>query len=595
MKKNKIFNGWDFHCLKKTIRIMRIAVFLMLLAVLQTLANESYSQKTKLTLEFSSAKLTEVLDEIENQTEFYFLFNEKLVDTNREVNLSMKNQKIEDILTTLFAGTDIVYTITDRKIILAPSFLTEVQQPQHTISGKVRGTSGESLPGVTVSVKGKTQGTVTDANGNYSLSNVSPDAVLVFSFVGMRSQEVPISGKTTVNVLLTEEIIGVREVVVVGYGTQEKINVTGSISAVSAKDLQTRPVTSVAEALQGLVPNLQISTTNGGTPGSPFSWEIRGIGSIGGADDRPLILIDGVEGNPNYLNPDDIESVSVLKDAAASAIYGSRAPFGVIIITTKKGKSEQMKLSFSSNVSSRVPTKMLNTMGSLDFMKYLNEGAANLGNAPQFDQAWIDSVQWNVNHPEIYRPYLKSPTNPNEWFRPVGVDIDWFGATYKHSALAQNYNVNASGGSKTVNYYVSLGYFDQEGLFRYGNDVYKRYTGLVNLNMDATKWLEIGIKLKISRGLTDSPNAPALETDVYESWPIYPIFDANGHFSRIAGSFVLQDQGGRKKTVTDMFNNMLTFVIKPYSGFRLSGDATFNLSNTLYRENQKVIDVSHVC
>jgi len=201
MKKIKPFHECDFSCLTKTFRIMRITVFLMLAVILQTFANEAYSQKTKLSLDYTNTRLEVVLDDIEDLSEFFFLANEKLVDLDRSVNLSVKNKKIDEILDMLFAGTDVVYTITDRKIILAPSFLTEDAQQQRSVSGKVTDSGGQPLPGVTVVVKGTTQGTVTNADGDYSLANIPEDATLQFSFVGMRTQEVAVGSKTNINLL----------------------------------------------------------------------------------------------------------------------------------------------------------------------------------------------------------------------------------------------------------------------------------------------------------------------------------------------------------------------------------------------------------
>src|SRR5690554_4145920 len=205
MKKIKPFHECDFSCLTKTFRIMRITLFLMLAVILQTFANEAYSQKTKLSLDYTNTRLEVVLDEIEELSEFFFLANEKLVNLDRSVNISVENKKIDEILDMLFADTDVVYTITDRKIILAPSYLAEDAQQQRSVSGKVTDSGGQPLPGVTVVVKGTTQGTVTNADGDYNLPNVPDDATLVFSFVGMRTQEVVVGNQTRIDTRMEEE------------------------------------------------------------------------------------------------------------------------------------------------------------------------------------------------------------------------------------------------------------------------------------------------------------------------------------------------------------------------------------------------------
>ncbi|MDD4192480.1 MAG: SusC/RagA family TonB-linked outer membrane protein [Mangrovibacterium sp.] len=530
-----------------------------------TVSASIYSQNTKLNLDLGNVTLREALSHIEQNSEFIFLYKNEELDVNKKVNINLQNASIDEILKELLANQSVTYKVLGRQVIITTPEKGQsgfgTSQPSQNVSGKVTDSSGQPMPGVSIVIKGTATGTITDFDGKYTLAKIPPDAVLVFSFVGMKSQELPVSGKTIVNVTLAEEIIGMEEVVVVGYGVQKKVNLTGSVVSVSSEELADRPVASVGEALQGLVPNLQISTTDGGRPGSSLSWQIRGIGSIGGASDSPLILIDGVPGTPNTLNPDDIESISVLKDAASSAIYGSRAPYGVVIITTKKGKSEQMKVTVNSSISWRHPTQMLNPLGSIDFMNLYNESHANLGLNPYYDQAWIDSVQYRVDHPELNLPnQLVNPTNPSTFYRNVAVDTDWWGATYKNSAFTQNHNINISGGSKAVTYYTSMGVFEQDGLYRYGNDDYKRYTGLINVNAHATKWLEIGLKMQLSRSIDDTPNSPNLQFQAYRLFPLDPIIDPNGNYTAIAHALHAAKEGGRINTVRDNFSNTFSFV-----------------------------------
>src|SRR5690554_3525967 len=347
MKKIKPFHECDFSCLTKTFRIMRITLFLMLAVILQTFANEAYSQKTKLSLDYTNTRLEVVLDEIEELSEFFFLANEKLVELDRNVNLSVKNKKIDEILDMLFTGTDVVYTITDRKIILAPSFLTEDAQQQRSVSGTVTDAGGQPLPGVTVVVKGTTQGTVTDNNGTYTLANIPEDATLVFSFVGMHTQEVAVGGQSRIDARMEEESIGLEEVVAVGYGTREKGALTGSISQISGSEIERVPETNVIQALQGKMPGITINN-RGGEPGSEsMQYNIRGLSTLN--NNSPLIIIDGVPRSSfSHLATSDIESISVLKDASA-AIYGARAANGVINIVTKRGKIGKNSIRLTSS------------------------------------------------------------------------------------------------------------------------------------------------------------------------------------------------------------------------------------------------------
>jgi len=591
MKKKCIRDAFLFCIKTKTWKIMRLNAFFLLVCFSHTWAISGYSQETKLTLKMSDSKIIEVLDKIEEQSEFYFLFNQRLVDVERKVEINAEEKTIDNILQGLFAGTNVNYLIYDRQIILTTFNKKLLPEQTRTVSGKVTDNNNQPLPGVTIVVKGTTRGTVTNGNGEYSLPNLPEDATLVFSFVGMRIQEIKVGDQTNINVRMEEETFGIEEVVAVGYGTQKKVNITGAVTAVSSEELENRPVTNVSQALEGLVPNLQINTTDGGRPGSSMSWQIRGIGSIGGANDEPLIIIDGVAGNPDNLNPNDIESVSVLKDASASAIYGSRAPYGVVIITTKKGIRDQMKVTVNSNTSFRSPTRMLNPVNTLDFMMLYNESAENLGLSPAFDQDYIDSVQYNIDHPEDYRSYLINPEDPTRWYRAVSPGTDWWGETYKDLALTQNYDINARGGSDVVNYYVSLGYLDQEGLFKVGGDEFKRYSGLTNLHFDATKWLEINMKMQLSRRVTDRPvNISNLQFNAFRIWPNQSLKYPDGNWNNPnASQHYIAEEGGRNKNVTDAFNNTLAWIIKPFDGFKLAGDATYNLGNTLNTENQKVL------
>ncbi len=575
---------------------MRWSLFIFILSISQANAISGYAQKTKLSLEFKNASVATILSEIEDISEFYFLCNRKLVDLDRTTSIQIDNQTVEEVLSEVFKGTDIEYTITGRQIVLTPGkYLSQAKnkfQP-HAISGKVADSSGSPLPGVNVFIKGTTQGTITNADGIYSLSNVPSGATLIFSFVGMKIQEIPVAGKTTIDVIMAEESIGIEEVVAVGYGTQKKINLTGSVSSVSSEELEDRPVTSVAQAMQGLVPNLQITTTDGGRPGSSLSWQIRGTGSIGDAEDSPLIVIDGVAdvgGTINNLNPEDIESISVLKDAAAAAIYGSRAPYGVVLVTTKKGKSNNMKVTVNSSLSFRNPSNYLNPAGSMDFVNYYNTSAANRGVSPRYDQAFVDSLQYRIDHPELNLPdLLVRPYDSTRWYRQVAVDVNWFKEIYRDMALTHNHTISASGGTKKITYYSSLGYMDQDGLYRYGNDSYKRYSGLLNLNTEATKWLDLGFKLQLIRSVTDAPNSPMLDKCAFTSYPTDPVYDINGRYFRQSYAIHIADEGGRETTRKDAFNSTLSCVIKPFKDFRINADASLKSYDQTYTEDQKIL------
>jgi TonB-linked SusC/RagA family outer membrane protein len=465
-------------------------------------------------------------------------------------------------------------------------------QQQRTVSGKVTDTGSQPLPGVSVVIKGTTQGAVTNSDGEYTLFNVPENATLIFSFVGMRTHEIAVENLTRINVRMEEEIIGLDEVVAVGYGVQKKVNVTGAITTVSSDKIMDRPNTSLAQALQGVVPNLQIATTDGGRPGSNMTWQIRGQGTLGrgGSSTAPLFIIDGVSGDPNFINPEDIESISILKDAAASAIYGSRAPYGVVIISTKKGKSEQMKVTFSSLYGWASLLTTLHPMGSLDYVHYINTGNKNRGVAVTFNDDYINDIKYHIEHPESPERIV-NPSNPNSYYRNVATDHNWWRTTYRDWAPRQNYNISASGGSKYVSYYFSLGLLNQDGQYRYGDDNFKRYSGLLNLQAKATEWMDIGYKSQVIRRNNDAPTSTAqdwMQMTAFRGWPILPLIDPNGHYDYFGSGIQQAVEGGRFSNINDAYINSLSFVIKPLKGLRLNGDLTLHSNDDSEIENTKV-------
>ena len=272
-----------FRKIWMTMKLMTVMFFL---AITNLMASEAYSQTTKLTLQLKDATVKEVLSKIEENSEFFFLYNSKLVDVDRKVSMDVNEQKINEILSDLFRETDVFYTVVDRQVVLTnkanqSSFANLESQQSQKVTGKVTNTSGALLPGVTVLVKGSSTGTITDANGNYSLPNISENATLQFSFVGMKAQEVKVGTQTAIDVVLVDETLGLDEVVVVGYGTQKKMNLTGSVAAISSVEIENRPQPSVAGVLRGVSPNLNIQLSGwGGEPGATLNWNIRGLGSI---------------------------------------------------------------------------------------------------------------------------------------------------------------------------------------------------------------------------------------------------------------------------------------------------------------------------
>lgn len=470
---------------------MKLTVFLLLVSVAGVLANKSYSQTKMLNLNIRGATVKEVLSSIEKQSEFYFLYSENLIDVERKVNITIENKKIEQALNLIFEGTNVNYSIRDRIIVLTtPEVRTvelDVLQQQKKVSGIVTDSDGKPLPGVTVLVKGTTNGNVTNTNGEYSLSGIPTDATLQFSFVGMKTQEILVAGKTSMNVTMVEDAIGIDEIVAIGYGTLKKSDLTGSVASVRSDEIQTSKVISADQALSGRIAGVQV-TQQSSSPGGGVSITIRGGNSVNG-DNGPLYVIDGfpVTSNnetrsagssgyvsPNSLstiNPNDIESIEILKDASATAIYGARGANGVILITTKKGKSGTQKITFDAYYGVQEVTKKLDVMNAEEFAIFANEAAKYSG---------VDN-------------YFSNPSD-------LGEGTDWQDLIFTIAPI-QNYQLGVSGGQGKSTYYVSGNYYNQEGIIK--NSEYERFSLRTNVESELSDRIKIGANLTASHSIND--------------------------------------------------------------------------------------------
>lgn len=345
------------------------------------------------------------------------------------------------------------------------------QQAGKKINGKITDNNGLALPGASVVVKGTTSGTVSDAEGAYSLNVPVSAKSLIISFIGMKNQEVVIGNKTTINISMETESIGLDEVVAVGYGTQKKANLTGSVATVNAQELSKRPATNVQNLLQGKVSGLQVTQSSAKPGDDGATMRIRGYGTFSSSGSDPLVLVNGVQGDLSNLDPNDIESVSVLKDAASGAIYGARAANGVILVTTKKGKSEDLVIEYNANMQAQEATRLPKLLtNSADYMTYWNQARIRGGGTPYFAQADIDAFR-NSNDPVKY---------PN---------FNWVDYMF-HTAYAQNHHLNVSGGNEKTTFNMSLGYVDQGGIT--GIYDFKKYNVLLSVDTKVKDWITIG-------------------------------------------------------------------------------------------------------
>lgn len=435
---------------KKLMLMTKLTLFLTLFCVVQ-LSATVYSQ-TRLTVDSKNRTVKEVLFDIENQSNFRFFYNEKFMDLNRRVSFDIKNQSIDEVMNRLFDASGVTYKIMENNlIVITPG---ESQQNK-TVQGKVTDSSGQPLPGVSVVVKGTSQGIVTNVDGVFQLSGVPSNATLVFSFVGLKAKEVLVGNQTTINIVMEEETIGIEEVVAIGYGTQKRANLTGAVSTVSLPQMEKRTVAQTSLALQGLVPGVTVTQRSGKPGGDGGIISVRGKTTIGNND--VLVLIDGVESSINSIDPKSIESISVLKDAASSAIYGNRAANGVILITTKRAEEGKASVSYNSYVAKGVPTNVPRYVGAVDFMKYISIAKRAVGMTPEYSEEYIKEYEAGVAR--------NDPNYP---------DVDWFDATATNDGLITNHFITVSQGTSKIKSLTQAGYLSQNGITE--NTNFKRYT-----------------------------------------------------------------------------------------------------------------------
>ncbi len=545
---------------------MRLSVFILVLLIAQVYATGTYSQQTRLTLKMQGAKVIDVLNKIEDESEFFFLFNQKLLDVERQVNVDANNESISKILSEIFEKTNVTYVIKDRQIILTTDNSNQgsEQGQQKKISGKVTDQSGLPIPGASVVVQGTTTGVTTDNDGNFSLILPSDAKTVVISFVGMKSQEVTITGKSVVKVVLEEESIGLQEVVAIGYGTVKKVDMTGAISSVKGATIANRETTQLSSALQGATSGVMVTRTNS-APGSGASIRIRGITTIGIND--PLIIVDGIPvGSMDDVNAKDVESMSVLKDAAAASIYGSRAAAGVILITTKRGKSGTSNINYSYEYGIEKPTQMPTYTGAVQYMQYANE------------QKWNDNNNVGTQFPVFAQDYIANYPANHASNPDLYPDTDWNSLLFKKSAIRQTHSLTFTSGTKNLQTNASFTLNDVGGLYDLRN--YKRITARINNDVTINKYVSATIDLSLRRMEATAPTIdPNLNTQ--KPAPIYAAMWTNGLVaSGKAGDnrYGQLEFGGLNQGWMNQISGKISLDFKPLEGLKLSAifSPTFN-------------------
>ena len=467
-----------------------------------------------------------------------------------------------------------------------------VAMAQTIVKGIVYEPSGEPAIGATVIEKGNpTNGASTGIDGDFSVKVSSPDAVLTISYIGMRTQEVKVGGRSEIEVTLESSDLQLDELVVVGYGVQKKINATGSVRTIDNQVLESRPVTNAVQGLQGAIAGLNITNNNGGELGAEMNINIRGVGSIGeGSESSPLILIDGMEGSLDLINPADIESISVLKDAAAASIYGSRAPFGVILITTKSGE-KGTRVNYSANMRVAQPVKVPNSVDGLTYAYMVNEAFINSGSTAQISDSQIALIKKYMAG-EINYATEQKDDGSNEWKTGDSCfgNTDWYDVYLKDATVSQEHNFTVNGGSDKVNYYLSANYMEQSGLFNYADEEYTRLALTAKVGVKFNEYVRANWTTRYISVENDKPSA--LNSTFYHNLgrrsPLVPIYLPNGTYS---GSSLIQamSDGGRVNSKTQQLYNQGSIEIEPIKGWKIHADINSRIENNPYTRQFKPI------
>ncbi len=495
--------------------IMRVKITsILLITVFLQIAQASRAQR--ITLSKKNVTLEQLFKEIRKQSGYDFFFDLGDLKKAKRIDLSVTNETLENVLDRCFENQPFTYVLKDKAVIIKEqaiqnlSVIAEFSQ-KTDIKGRVTDEKGGPLPGVSVKLKGTSTGTITDKNGNYTLGIASASGTIVFSYVGFATQEVEVAGKTTINVKLKEENASLTEVVVVGYGTQKKVNLTGSVATVAADELIKRPAANASLLLQGKVPGLQI-IQNSAQPGleSP-SIQIHGVGTFGASGNNPLVLIDGVEGSLSNLNPNMIENISVLKDAASAAIYGVQGANGVILVTTKMGIKGRLNIEYAYNIGRQKPAGVPDLIwNSAEFMTLSNEGINRTGQnvGKLYTQAQIDA----------YRNGNGSAQFPN---------TDWAKLMFNDATMQQHF-LSVNGGEGKTTYNFGLGYLDQNGILI--NTGYKKYNASLNFKTQMSKVVTFGSNFSFMQGDRRDPvdNSENLVLSIYAQHPLWTPYLPDG-------------------------------------------------------------------
>lgn len=594
---------WKKILNKQNFLVMKLIFLLLTVTCLQIRA-ESYAQQV--TLHNKDIALGKVFEQIYDQTGFQFVCTTDMLKEAKKVSINVKNVPLEEVLEISFRDQPLTYTIRDKAIIVKRKENQQIRQvqdlPPIRINGKVTDSLGNPLIGVTVKVKGGETGTVTDGDGNYFIT-VPEDAVLEVSYVGYQLKEVPVNGREKIDVVLSASVSTLNQLVVVGYGTQKIGNVTGAIDVVSAKQLENKSEPTLSQMLMGQSPGLGFSVDQKGfEPGASVGVNVRGIGSINGGS--PYVLIDGFPGSMDNLDPNNIESISILKDAASSAIYGAKAAYGVILITTKSGnKDGKIKVQYSGQMIYKTHETIPHSLNSYIWSKVMNEAGNNSGGEPMSHQT-IDMILQYQNKdydalrqempfwPEGATVFGAYPVDSLHWDHAnLGyANNDWWDILFGHS-VHQKHNLSISGGSKNATYYFSGGYLDDGSILNFGKNDYRRVNLLGKVDFNIKDWWKVSFETRATSKTRVISNLkqPFTDYDIFQQftgygYPFAPEYDGWGHYLQ-ASQIPQTIYGGDNTSNQFLQSYIIKTQLNPVKGWEINAAFSYDRSTYTSQDN----------
>ena len=583
---------YSIKLLSNFFKFMKVVFIFLWIGTLSLWATDVHSQNATIRiLDHQELTVEKFIREVESQTNYLFVYSKSDISANERISLPAQELSVKRALENISKDVGFSYFFNNDYIVLtkrelAPELTTAAVLQGITITGTVTDSDNELLPGVNVVLKDTQQGTVTDANGVYSITVPNTNAVLLFSFVGFNTYEIPVGDRQMIDVMLSEDAMQIQEVVVVGYGTQKKVNLSGAVDAVGSEVFEGRSLSNTTQALQGAVPNLNITLIDG-KPNRTATFNVRGTTSIGQGGSA-LVLIDGVEGDPSFLNPNDIESVSVLKDAASAAIYGARGSFGVVLITTKSPQKGKTTVNYTGNFSiqslAKRPEFVINSVTWLE--NFRNATVAYNGTVPTtinacqyYSDAWLERM----------RAWKASGEGPKTEILPNGdwehyYEVDWMNMAFKDRSFVQDHNLSISGSNEKGDFYVSGRSYETDGLYNFDPDIYRSYNLRAKGALQAYKWLRVHTNMEYAKttyhqALTINGRGPGLLRLIQGvGFPTQPLYNPDGTFTRSTAEtyagFI--EKSNYQDITRNLFRNTLGFSTNFFDNtFRINGDYTF--------------------